>query len=258
MISKCYIVGSGNMAHFLCHTLSARGVGIAGIYTRNMNTGENLSTKFQAPLLTALAEIPDEPDSILFLCVPDQAIAVLASQLPLRRKQLLVHTSGSTSLEPLSLRAAAFGCVWPLASINKINPVAESDIPVCIEACDATTSIELMEVAKCISNSVRVLDSTQRRLLHLSAVLTQNFANHLFALATELCADTGVDITLLQPMMRAWIEQLREQSAFTLQTGPARRNDQNTLDAHRALLTQNPDLLKVYDTLTASIRKMYG
>lgn len=258
MIDNCYIAGSGNMAHFLLRAFSRAGVPVSGIYARNKSIGAAWAKEFTTVFIPEISHIPDERNSVLFLCVPDQAIEALAGALPFREHQWLLHCSGNTPITPLASFAARYGCLWPLASVHKGGSGELSDIPICIEGSDETVNTDLQSLATYLSGRVSLMNGKQRALMHLSAVLTQNFANHLFALAEELCAANGLDARLLQPMMRDWTERLAAQNAYELQTGPARRNDENTLSAHRKLLSEQPGLLEVYDTLTASIRKMYG
>lgn len=258
MIRTCYIAGSGNMAHFLLRSFQRSDLRVSGIYARNAKTGKSLASEFQTEFIPEIESIPDEQHSALFLCVPDRVIETVAASLPGRTNQLLVHSSGNTPISVLATHTAGYGCIWPLASVNKDNLREQSGIPVCVEGSDENASEKLLALARRLSGSVYPMSGTQRSLMHLSAVLTQNFANHLFALAEQLCAANNLDAQLLQPMMREWVAQLAMQKAFELQTGPARRNDENTLFAHRKLLAEQPALLEVYDTLTASIRKMYG
>ena len=42
---------------------------------------------------------------------------------------------------------------------------------------------------------------------------------------------------------------------FTVQTGPAARHDEPTLARHRAALAAQPDWLRLYNTLSASIQE---
>lgn len=258
MIRSCYIVGSGNMAYFLSDAFRRVGIPIAGIYARNSASGTLLAKEFQAEWIPDLRQIPDEADTALFLCVPDQSIETVAEHLSQRTKQLLLHTSGNTPLSVLSAYAAAYGCFWPLASVSKRERTMLTDIPICIEGSDDSVTTSLHVLAGTLSGKVCPMNGSQRSLMHLSAVLTQNFANHLFALADQLCAQHGLDAKLLQPMMHEWTKRLATNNAQDMQTGPARRHDENTLAGHRALLSEHPELLEVYNTLTASIRKMYG
>jgi hypothetical protein len=39
-------------------------------------------------------------------------------------------------------------------------------------------------------------------------------------------------------------------------TGPAVRNDVNTIKSHRKMLADNPEVLSLYDSLTALVKKI--
>jgi hypothetical protein len=55
--------------------------------------------------------------------------------------------------------------------------------------------------------------------------------------------------------MEETVHRLKEDSAAVLQTGPAVRNDTQTLQKHRELLKKYTELLPLYDALTRSIQR---
>jgi predicted short-subunit dehydrogenase-like oxidoreductase (DUF2520 family) len=246
------------MAHFLLLLFQQNNITVSGIYARDEAAGRALAGAFHTRFYSNLATIPDEPDSALFLCVPDSAITAVAQEIPFRNKQILVHNSGSTNIAKLSAYASGFACLWPMVSVSKSNSEYATDTPLCLAGSNAEVNAVILDLAKRISTRAIVCTEEQRQTLHLSAVMAQNFANHLFVLASELCEQKGLDAQVLQPMLLQWAKGLRPDKAKERQTGPARRNDENTLAMQRELLASHPELLKVYDTLTASIRKMYG
>lgn len=258
MIRSCYIVGSGNMAHFLLFLFQRNNIAVSGIYARNEAAGRMLAAAYHTKFYSELNRLPDEPNTALFLCVPDRSITAVAQSIPFRSNQILVHNSGSTNIAQLSAFASRFACLWPMVSVSKSNSDYATDIPLCLAGSDADVNATILEFAKQLSTRAMVCTEEQRQTLHLSAVMAQNFANHLFVLASELCKQRGLDAQVLQPMLLQWAKGLASDSAKDNQTGPARRNDENTLSIQRELLASHPELLKVYDTLTASIRKMYG
>jgi len=50
-------------------------------------------------------------------------------------------------------------------------------------------------------------------------------------------------------------QKIQSAAPNEVQTGPAVRNDQQTIDKHLALLTGSPELLQIYKMLSSSIRK---
>ncbi|MEY4289471.1 MAG: hypothetical protein RLZZ30_1559, partial [Bacteroidota bacterium] len=68
--------------------------------------------------------------------------------------------------------------------------------------------------------------------------------------------EKGLDGNLLNALIKETVSKLETISAYDAQTGPARRNDKETMDAHRSLL--NEEDRKLYDVLTDSILKTYS
>ncbi|MCH5597158.1 DUF2520 domain-containing protein [Niabella ginsengisoli] len=83
--------------------------------------------------------------------------------------------------------------------------------------------------------------------------MVNNFSNHIFSLAENFCKKEGIDFAELLPLIDNTFYRLREAPPSTLQTGPAAREDMETINKHIALLNKHPQLLKLYEFLTESI-----
>jgi hypothetical protein len=78
----------------------------------------------------------------------------------------------------------------------------------------------------------------------------------LFTQASLFCEDNELSFDLLRPLIRETFNKIDKISPEEAQSGPAIRNDKNTLKRHLELI-KNPELKKVYKTLTASIKNYY-
>ena len=87
----------------------------------------------------------------------------------------------------------------------------------------------------------------------VSAVFACNFVNHMLDAAEEISVNAGVDVSVFEPLVRETIEKAFAIGPSRAQTGPAARNDSNTLEKHRGLLYDNKMLADVYDVVTCSI-----
>jgi predicted short-subunit dehydrogenase-like oxidoreductase (DUF2520 family) len=59
------------------------------------------------------------------------------------------------------------------------------------------------------------------------------------------------------PLIKETISKALENGPDSSQTGPAVRNDLNTIEKHMELLSFSPDLQKLYNEITKSILKHY-
>ena len=74
----------------------------------------------------------------------------------------------------------------------------------------------------------------------------------LFQAKTILDSE-GIDFNLLKPLARETIEKAFYMMPELAQTGPARRNDVKTMQAHLEKLKENPELAGLYKQISGSI-----
>ena len=100
-------------------------------------------------------------------------------------------------------------------------------------------------------------DSDIRRKIHIASVLSCNFVNHLWALSADLLAEDGISFDILRPLIAETFRKTAEVSPRDGQTGPARRHDTKTIDAHLDMLADKPILHRIYSLLSQSIGDTY-
>ena len=72
-------------------------------------------------------------------------------------------------------------------------------------------------------------------------------------IADELLKESGMDYTVMLPLLKQTVgETLRHLPAMA-QTGPAARGDLKTIEAHLAMLSDKPHLQDIYLALTKRI-----
>ena len=135
-----------------------------------------------------------------------------------------------------------YGVFYPLQTLTEKVSVNMSKVPFCIEASDKKVEKELFNLASTISNQVYLINSEQRKNLHLSAVLVNNFTNLMYAHADDLLKNKGIDFKMLFPLIEETARKITFLSPEEAQTGPARRNDQTTIDEHLRMLKDNPEI----------------
>ena len=85
-------------------------------------------------------------------------------------------------------------------------------------------------------------------------MLVNNFTNHLFVEADIICKQNNLSFDLLKPLLKETIEKLNNLSPEQSQTGPAIRNDSETISKHIKLITKNR-LKEIYKVLTSAIQE---
>jgi len=242
------IIGSGNVAQHLIKAFTkSEAVEIVQVFSRKKDALLSLINEDKITTDLALLKSVD----VYIIAVSDNVISEVSQQLPFQN-QLVVHTSGAAPLNVLDSKNRR-GVFYPLQSFSKNKTLDFSVIPMCLEAENAIDFDLLEKTAKTISNSVFAVDSEQRKALHVAAVFVNNFTNHLYQLGQEICNEHQVPFEVLKPLIQETAEKINTLDPIDAQTGPAKRNDSNTIEAHLAFLT-NENQKKIYNILTQSIQ----
>jgi len=244
------MIGAGNVAHQMGAALQKAGHEIVAVHNRTSLAGETLAKKLNVSYVYDFATLPVA--DICLIAVKDDAIAEVADGLNLSNK-IVVHTSGTKSKDLLRNASSRFGIFYPLQTMTKSLALDFAQVPMLIEGNDAATQKTLVELANSISQQVYVIDETQRQWVHVAAVFANNFTNHLYGIAEQLLLKNGIAFELLKPLILQSVLNLQQQSPAALQTGPATRGDQQTIDKHLLLLADDKRLTEIYAILTQSI-----
>ncbi len=248
------IIGSGNVATHLAAAFKNAGHNIVQVYSRDLHNASLLAYHVKAESIDNLYQINPETD-LFVIAVKDDAIEAIVSALA-KYQKLIVHTSGATDLQVLLKYTQNAGVFYPLQTFSKTKEVNFNTVPLCIEGADEQITSQLNELAYTITQNVYRIDSAERKTLHLAAVFACNFPNYLYYLSQQLLADQKLPFDLLRPLILETAEKVQEHLPASVQTGPAVRNDEKTMDAHLQLLHENPELQQLYKLLSQGIIKM--
>lgn len=249
---KIVCIGSGNVATHMAIALKEVGAEIIQVYSRNHQNAEILAALTRAKAISRWEDLNRQADCYL-IAVKDEVIASVAAQL-IGLKGLVVHTSGATSLSSLSLLGKGYGVLYPLQTFSRTKAVDLKKVPLCIEG-DSLESLErISAIAHLISPLVSEVDSAQRTILHVAAVFACNFSNHLYHLSAEILAAHQLEFDLLKPLIMETAKKIQNSNPADVQTGPAIRNDVDTMKKHLSLLQDKPALQEIYTLLSNSIK----
>ncbi len=248
-MKRVVIIGSGNVATSLAHSLSSR-CEVAQIYSRTLSHARELADAVCCARATNdFQELVIDADAYI-IAVRDDAIADVIAAVP-DNGALWVHTSGSKPMGLFQGQRTRYGVMWPVQSFSRQMVVPLDDVHFFIEASDADALAEVRELVELVSKHVIVADSDKRRVLHLASVFSCNFANHMWTLADEVLTAAGLPFDAMKPLIRTTVEKLDCLKPGESQTGPAVRHDMQVVDSHLAML--DGDKRDIYRLLTDSI-----
>jgi len=247
-------IGSGKVATHLASACALQHQ-IVQIMSRDLEHATTLACRVGAAPIHQFEQL-DASIDLLIISVSDHAISnVIQAVHPYLPNTLIVHTSGSTSIQQLTQQHANAGVFYPLQTFSFEREVNWSETPLFIEAATYQGLKDLEVIANSLSNKIYHYSSEQRLSLHLAAVFACNFSNYCYDAAKQIVDQQQVDFSLLYPLMLETARKATLHDPALVQTGPAVRNDQNILNMHQDLLNQakRPDLAEIYQLLSQAI-----
>jgi predicted short-subunit dehydrogenase-like oxidoreductase (DUF2520 family) len=246
-------IGAGRVASSLCHEIYNKGYTIDLIVSENEKNGKALAH-------SCLAEWSSHPlipssTNIVIVAVPDHKLKSVLSSLICIEETLIVHTAGSIGLNIFPENIKMKGVFYPLQTFSKNRNINFNEVPFLIESTDSNSDEILKGLAESISLRVYFANTEHRRMLHLAAVFVNNFTNHMLVMGGEIALKAGFSLDILAPLIQETVSKALETGPENSQTGPAVRNDKNTIEMHLELLSFSPELQKIYKELTDSIIK---
>ncbi|HLK28814.1 MAG TPA: Rossmann-like and DUF2520 domain-containing protein [Puia sp.] len=247
---KIVIIGSGNVATVLGHKISKAGHEITQIISRSEEHAANLAKQLNCGYASTFDEINKDSD-VYIISISDDALMEIDKHLFLDKK-LVVHTAGSVSKDVLKNVSKNYGVLYPLQSLRKEN-IDIPEIPLLVDANTSEDLTLIFDFAKTISDEVKMMDDEGRLKLHVGAIIVSNFSNHLYALTEDYCKKENIDFRLLLPLINQTASRLSFFAPAEMQTGPAVREDYETIKKHLDILEKYPALKKLYQLFTESI-----
>jgi len=255
---KAVIIGAGNVGTHLAIALKNEGVQIVQVVSRTMKSALELASRMECAFTTDIENINTTADMYI-ISVSDLAIQQVIRQLcPRIGNKFVVHTAGSVDIDVFYDYAINYGVVYPLQTFSKFKEINYSEIPVFIETNSDENQIKLHDFIRKMTPHVQVADSEQRAYLHLCAVISCNFTNHICAIAEMLLQKKQLKFDVYRPMLRETFEKIVKYSPSISQTGPAMRNDEFIIEKHLGLLKEYPEIQKIYGDISQSIINFYS
>ena len=249
------LLGAGRVASQLGPALVAAGHKVVFVWNRSAPAATALAAQLPGAQALASLAAPLPPADVYLLAVPDAAVGPLVAGITWPGSALVAHLAGALPLSVFDKQPTVRGGVfYPLQTFSPGREISWPAVPLCIEAHEAAAEATLLALASSLSQLVLRLDSDRRLKLHVAAVFANNFTNHVLGIADALLTEAGLPPALLAPLVRETVDKALANPPFSVQTGPAVRQDLPTLAAHQAALAAHPAWQAIYAQLTASIR----
>ena len=251
---KIAVLGAGNVAWHLAPALEDAGHEGTEIYARDLGKAQEITERVYSAEPKDDLDFSESKAQIFILAVKDSAIPEVADSVILPENSILVHTSGTMSLDILGYSSASYtGIFYPLQSFTKGKKIELDEVPFLLEAEDEETLQKLKKLAKSLSPLVYIVRSKDRKAVHIAAVFASNFTNHMIRIAEEIMRRQGLDFEMLKPLIIETISKSLQIGAKKAQTGPAIREDYETLEDHHRFLNYNEQVAEIYRLVSQDI-----
>lgn len=251
-IKSISFIGSGNVATNLAIALYDKGFTIDTILSKTLKNATVLASKVNAKGTDQLKQLEQTSD-LYIISLKDDVIDTYLKGLNFHNS-LIVHTSGSYETTKLTKFSAKTGSFYPLQTFNRDISVDFSAVPIIIESENSETIESLLSVAKKLTENTHILNASQKKALHISAIGINNFTNFILSKSKQYCNNNNLEFSLLKPLLKQTIETLsNEESPLQKQSGPARRGDFTIIKEHIKYLTSDKEFQALYKDLSQYI-----
>lgn len=240
------------MAWHLAPALKNSGNRILQVISKSALSAQKLGDRLGCEHTDQITKL-DKDIQILFLTVADHSLVELINDISDYRG-IVVHTSGTFSSMRFTCQKYKYGGMYPLQTFSIGRPVNMSDVPVFIEGCEPAVTQILVSLASGFSNQVHAVGHEERRWMHLAAVWSNNFTNHMITTAYSIMNEHSLPVEWLEPLIRETFNKALDLGPLKSQTGPAVRHDQFTIKKHVDLLSYSQELQVLYKRITDSIQ----
>ena len=245
------IIGTGNVAFHLSEVfLKNQKINLVEICGRK----KNLPSEFNDFIDYSNSIFKLKKSDFYIISVSDEQIENISKNLNVDDSSIVLHCSGSTSINELS-NHCSHGVFYPLQTFSIKKSINFSNIPIIIEGNSYKNLNKIKDLALMLSKKVLEASSKQRLAIHISAVFTNNFTNYMRIVADEILKSNKIDAKILNPLTFETSDKLKHLSSKDAQTGPALRNDLKTIKKHLNLL-KGTDYEKVYKIISTEITKL--
>ncbi len=229
------IIGQGNVATNLDYAFRKKGIACQMVSSRE-----------------GLDHLPAA--NVYIYAVRDEALPSVVAQVVGVGKALHLHTSGTMPITVFGDDKPHAGVFYPFQTFSKARVIEDfSTVPVFFEARGIDDISAVYSLALTITSRVYEASQHDRERLHVAGVFTNNFTNLMYTMAAELLKNTHIPFSALLPLIDETAAKIHTLSPREAQTGPARRGDENVMNHHLSLLTEEQQA--IYRLLSDAIQK---
>lgn len=256
-------IGAGKAGVSLGSYFASKGLEISGYSSRTMESAISAARITGSIAFSSLTELVENSD-IIIISTPDDALTAVWKELRMLGPEgrIVAHLSGSLSseiFEGIEQKGASGYSVHPMFAFSCRDGSFEGlqDAFFTLEGPDERME-EVRELFRITGNKTLVIEKEHKTRYHASNVMVSNL---VIALISSGCRSfekcglrEGDPLAALLPLIRCNIENISAKGLAGALTGPAERNDTNTIRKHLDVLEEEERA--IYILLTEKLARL--
>jgi len=250
-------IGAGRLASGLGTAFARRGLPVVAVSSRSPTSAQKLAGRIPGVKVLDSQSAADAAE-LVFITVPDDAIADVASSIRWKPGISVVHCSGATQVSALAAaqsQGAAIGGFHPMHAFTDPDAAAAS-LPGCTITIEAPQPLRetLEHIAAVLGCRPLQLPPGMRARYHASGNYAAAFVNVMLREASQMWQSFGASeqdaVQALLPLLKGIVASIETQGLADGMPGPVSRGDTGTVRAHVTDLAQfDSDALALYREL---------
>jgi predicted short-subunit dehydrogenase-like oxidoreductase (DUF2520 family) len=258
---KISFIGAGNVAWNLAPALENAGHSVQEVFSRNPEKAKKLISILYNAQLQEHLDFSESTANIFFVCVPETAYAQVLPELLLPKYATLILVSTSFPLmeaaslyDPNRESTNQIGVFYPIQFFQIDRKINLTKTPICLETNSEETQAILIQLAKDIADLVYLVNSEERKRIHLASLMAGLFTRQLLDQAKDLLGEIELDTSLVSSLVtnqiNAYFSGHKPKKESELLQLP---NSRLTLDFLDMIKTD--EMQEVYKNLVRSIKR---
>jgi predicted short-subunit dehydrogenase-like oxidoreductase (DUF2520 family) len=255
-------IGAGRVAAALARGFARGGHRVVAAASRRASSARGIAAAVEGCRVGESPQAAADDADLVFLTVPDDAIAAVAAAVEWRAGQSVVHCSGATelaALAPAAARGAQTGGFHPLQNFADPETALAglAGCAVAIEA-DEPLAAALRQLAAAVRARPIELPHGARALYHCAGSFAAPFVVAALHEAVKIWRGFGMTeheaLAALVPLSRGVLDAVERDGTVRALAGPIARGDVGTVVRHLdALATLDGDTAAFYRALAARV-----
>jgi len=258
-------IGAGRVGFTLGRYFYEKNLALSGYFSKTYENACHAAAFTNSKPYKTIGELAAE-SQVIFITVPDSAIYDVYLQLKNYnlRDKILCHCSGAMSaevFEGIECQGAYGYSIHPaLAVSSRENSCKEiSKAFFTLEGNEEKMPV-ITGLFKQLGNPFQIINAENKHKYHASLVTASNLVIGLYHIALQQLKECGFSDSgakkILNPLFLNNAENICKNGCMNALTGPADRNDTDTVSKHLTVLDNNKDILDIYKLLSRELIKI--